>query len=482
MPKSLRSRLLLLVFFLICAAASSSVVMVGLFHQSAGAKTNEAEALAGRACEAISAEYHFLLVGSAKNADQPINAELQNVVGMALRDRPEIEGGIWSASLGNVAYAYPTYDGATSKTDIPTAELGRIGDINSMTSKTERAYSRRYVAPAETLIIVGCPIQGTSNTAWAMTRVHTASGRSYVQLMLGLVSLLVMVVASIVIALRLVLTWSKHITTIERMLNNNDLLDLPQLSTTGERELDQIVVALNEAGKQLTTAKLNAVRQSEQIAQVERLASIGRVTAGVAHELRNPMAAMRLKIENTEGRPERTIAALQFVEEQITRLDRVLHRLLHLASPDYPHVRAVSISEFLASAVEIHKDAASLRGIRFTQSSSIETASFDPAMMLGAIENLILNALVAAPGGGLIEVAASKRGNNLVLTVADNGPGPSQKVADRLFEPFVTDRSSGTGLGLSIVLEVARSHGGTARFMRLHEHTIFEIEIPWLES
>jgi signal transduction histidine kinase len=455
--------------------------MVGLFRQSAGAKTNEAEAFAGRACEAIGAEYQFFSAGNAKKPD-PANLDLEHVVSMALRDRPEIEGGIWSPSVGSVAYAYPTYEGATPKTDVPNAELTRIGDINKMTGQTERPYSHRYVGPTETLIIVGCPIKETSNTAWAMTRVHTTSGRSYIQLMLGLSSLLAMVVAAIVIAMRLVLTWSKHITTIERALSNNDLMELPQLDLTGERELDQIVLALNEAGTQLTVAKQDAVRQSEQIAQVEKLASIGRITAGIAHELRNPMAAMRLKIENTENRPDRMMGALQFVEEQITRLDRLLHRLLHLASPDVPEVRAVAIPEFLAAAIKVHEDAAQLKHIRFNQKSSIENASFDPAKMFGAIENLILNAIAATPQGGVIEVRAEKRGNNLVLTVVDSGPGPSPKVADRLFEPFVTDRPSGTGLGLPIVLEVARAHGGTSRLVRLEEHTIFEIEIPWLES
>jgi signal transduction histidine kinase len=102
--------------------------------------------------------------------------------------------------------------------------------------------------------------------------------------------------------------------------------------------------------------------------------------------------------------------------------------------------------------------------------------------MRRALDNLVLNAVEAAPAGTTIVVAARHDHENLVISVRDEGSGPPAQIRDHLFEPFVTGRADGTGLGLSIVREVAVAHGGTARLGSCQAGTVFEIVAPWRPS
>jgi signal transduction histidine kinase len=102
--------------------------------------------------------------------------------------------------------------------------------------------------------------------------------------------------------------------------------------------------------------------------------------------------------------------------------------------------------------------------------------------MQRALDNLILNAIQNTPAGGRVGVDALYHGDKLLLRVSDTGPGVSEEVRDRLFEPFVTVRPDGTGLGLAIVREIARAHHGDTRLVHGESGATFEIEVPWRPS
>jgi signal transduction histidine kinase len=144
-----------------------------------------------------------------------------------------------------------------------------------------------------------------------MTRVFTLGGRAYRQLLLGLWVLFAAVISATVLLTQLMRIWSRHISGIEKILNAHDIAKLPSLPTTGELELDCIITALNEAGRRLADAHQRAEELARQVSTGERLAAIGRIAAGIAHEIRNPITAMRLKAENAlAGDAERKGQAL----------------------------------------------------------------------------------------------------------------------------------------------------------------------------
>ena len=299
--QSLRSRLMVLIALLGIASLATSALMIGLFYQSASAQAGQAEAQIARACDSIAATYRFYSTQwqgpSTSLQDRALRESLTTVVQTALRDRPGIEGGLWQSEAGAVAYAYPTYQGAGPKIDMPQAELSRIQSVNAIAQAEDRQTSRRYRATTQVLLLTACPLRGPipQLTAWTMTRVATFAGRAYQQLMAGLGVLLAAVVVATILLIRLTVTWSRHVARIENTLQTNDVMRLPVIEATGEKELDQIIGALNLAGRRLADTSDRAEHLARQVASGERLAAIGRVAAGVAHEVRNPIAAMRLK-------------------------------------------------------------------------------------------------------------------------------------------------------------------------------------------
>ena len=488
MLRSLRVRLIVLLLLLSAAALAAGALMVGLFRQSATAQAGQAEAEIGRACDAIAATYRSASrgrEGAAGSSEGVPHRDLSALVEIALRDRPGIEGGIWQGDTGSVAYAFPTYPGSGPKTDVPQAELPRIHAINRAALADDRQTTSRYDASSQILLLTACPLPGAvpGLTAWTMTRVLTFAGSGYRQLMAGLGILLVTVFAATMLLMRLTVTWSRHIGRIETALQAHDVAELPVLPITGERELDRIVTALNEAGRRLVDARRRAEQLARQVTTAERLAVIGRIAAGVAHEIRNPIAAMRLKAENAVvGDSKRKDQALAMILGQIERLDALLRRLLSLTEPEKPRPASVALEPFLASCVAAHTEFARAREITVTSRTDAEKSRFDPEQMRRALDNLILNAIQAAPPRTGILIAARHDAGSLVLSVHDEGCGPPAHIREHLFEPFVTGRADGTGLGLSIVREIAGAHGGIARLGHSQAGTVFEILVPWRPS
>jgi signal transduction histidine kinase len=301
--------------------------------------------------------------------------------------------------------------------------------------------------------------------------------------MTGLGVLLATVLAAAILLTRLTLSWSRHINAIRASLSAHDLAELPTLPLTGERELDQIVSALNDAGVRLAQARERARDLSAKIATGERLAAIGRVAAGVAHEIRNPIAAMQLKAENALAKgDDRYREALSVILEQIGRLDRLLRRLLNVTEPEQAKLQRVNLDALLQSCLAAQHEVAETRAVALSCHSSVESAQLDPQLARRALDNLLLNAIQAAPQDSLVELRAEVAADQLVLSVRDAGAGPPADIQQRLFEPFVTARPEGTGLGLSIVREVADAHGGIARYRRSDSGTIFEMVLPWQPS
>ena len=489
MLQSLRGRLLLLLMLLVVAAIAAGVLMVGLFRQSAVARSGQAQAETGQACDAIAAAYRFYSAGwegpTGDRGAAPLHRDLTTVTQTALRARMGIEGGVWQQGTGPLGYAFPTYQGSGPKTDLPQAELPRIKAINQSALTQDRPVSSRYEAGTQILLMSACPLPGPipGLTAWTMTRVVTFAGTGYQQLMAGLAILLLTVLVAAILLSRITMTWSRHVGQIENVLRTHDVSDLPVLPATGEHELDRIVNALNEVGRRLADARKRADELAGQVTTGERLAAIGRVAAGVAHEIRNPIAAMRLKAENAlAGDSDRKDASLVVILSQIERLDRLLGRLLRATETEKVRPEPVEVGQFIEACASAHADLARLESVTLKCESSVGLASFDVAQMRSALDNLVLNALQAAPPGTAIAITASQTADKLLLSVRDEGPGPPERLRERLFEPFVTGRPEGTGLGLSIVREIAAAHGGTAGMKSGQTGTVFEIEIPWRTS
>ncbi|MGJ5139900.1 sensor histidine kinase [Bradyrhizobium oligotrophicum] len=481
--RSLRSRLSALWLMLAVSGAATAYLLVESFQQSNDARVARAQDLVTRGCRDIADRYQFFVSGwRGAPVDDNLKQDLIPLVQSALAATPGVEGGIWQTETGSLAYAYPTYEGTGPKTDLPAAELSVIKQINSDAQRSGRPSTTKNAGRSQTLVVHACPLRGPLQnvTAWTMTRAAAAEGPAYMHLLIGLIVLAATLLGSAIWLAWILVSWSRRIAMIETALGEpTDNADLPQLPHTGARELDRLVDAVNDAGHRLSTERMRA-------AAAERLAAVGRLSATLAHEIRNPIAAMRLKAENALASPDpaRKAFALEAILQQVARLDALLRDLLAMTQASQPKARPVELDGFLQATIDSHRELAARHGqsLRAIAPSSAHACCFDPAQLRRALDNLILNAIQNTPEGGEIVVAAEIADGRLLFRVTDSGPGIAPGIRDRLFEPFVSTRADGTGLGLAIVREIARAHHGDAQLAPVGTGTSFEISLPWQPS
>jgi signal transduction histidine kinase len=485
---SLRFRLLSLWALSLVACVAVGVLLVQFYRQSTANRVGRAEVEIARACDLIRDRYDFAASRWSQSvpalSDPALRADLTTAISLALERQNEVEGGIWQAETGSLAYAYPTYAGTGLKTDLPPAERAHIAAANLQAVREERPVSLRSAARGQTLLLHACPLPGPIPrlTAWTMTWVEGAPDYARLRLALGvLLGFMVLMTAWLG---RTLLVWARHVGRIETALARAGGVGIPELEPTGERELDRIIGALNEAGVRLEHARRESEELAARVARAERLAGLGRVTAGVAHEIRNPLAAARLQGENgLAGDEERCRAAIVEMLGQINRLDTLVAELLAMTQRVKPELVAVELRSFLENEVASYRPVASARGVTIAVLAEDAAVKLDPGIVGRILGNLLANAIRHAPEGGQVTVAGERSPTVLTITVEDTGNGVAADLKDRLFEPFVTGRAEGTGLGLAIARELADAHGGRLELRRAGgdaagEGALFALVLP----
>jgi len=478
---SARGQLFGLWLLLALSATATAYLFWQFYSLTAARQIAEGQGVAARACLAIGDRYRFYTTGWSASSPEVepavLRADLTAVAASALSRFPGVEGGVWKRSEGALAYAFPTYEGSGSKTDVPAAELPAIQRVNEDALATDLPADRMQQGRSQTLIVHACPLSGplTDLTAWTMTRVYTWAGPAYDRLRWGLALTAFTVVISTVLLAVVLIGWTRRVTGLQQRLGEQGALDLPRLPPTGDLDLDRLVMALNAAGERLQEAR-------HQAGSAERLAAVGRLSAGLAHEIRNPLAAMRLKAENAlaSDDPARSRASLQSTLEQITRLETLLRNLLATTQRKALDVAELDLLALLQRRADLHRELAERKGVtlEILGTSTPIVAGGDDAEISRAVDNLLLNAIEASPPGGKIALSAWREEKSAIIRIQDEGPGVDPSLAPRLFEPFVTGRAEGTGLGLAIVREIARAHDGEARYKLLENGAAFEIELP----
>lgn len=482
--RSLRARLLILWAFSLAACVAAGALLVQISAQSTTAQVQRGEAVVARACDLIRERYAYYVTGWRGPVpsldDAVLRRDLNAAVFLALARQAGVEGGIWQTEAGSLAYAYPTYSGSgtAAKTDVPVAELANIRAANEQASRDEATVARASGSSSQTLLLHACPLPGPIDnlTAWTMARVQAAAAADELRAGLGL--LFVLMAAMSAWLAWLLRGWSRQVGAVEAGLARYADDAPPALPRTGERDLDRIVDALNQAGQRLIEARRRSAELGVRVAAAERLAALGRVAAGVAHEIRNPLAAMRLRAENgLAGDDERRQRALAAVLQQIARLDRLLGELLAMTQRREPTPRPVDLASVLAACRDRHLDQAAAAGVEFVVAHGSGTACLDEALIGRALDNLVANAIQHTPVGGEVVLRAERADGVLRLTVEDAGPGVAPCLRDTLFEPFVTGRADGTGLGLAIARELVEAHGGRLSLVDSERGARFVIEL-----
>ena len=482
--KSLRAQLVFFWVLLFGMCVALAVVMLTLYRSSAGVQVAAARNATEQSCRAIAARY-------AKSSATPPAAEpqvdlLQVLLQLVLIETPHVEGGVWQASGGQLAYAYPTYEGSGVKRDVPAAEQPLIAQMAQLAARMQQPQTDVVRGSREALIVSACPLAAPANdlAAWTMTRTNGGALAAQGSLRAGLGVLLLLVLASGLWLGFILLRGLRHVQRLENRLAQADAHGdaMPELPRTGVRELDRIVDGFNHYRLRFEQGQALVRKAAQQRSRDQRLTALGRMTGSIAHEIRNPIATMRLKAENALATaPERQGAALQVIVVQIDRLDDLVRSLLALVQPVTLLQAEVVLHRWLDERVAASASKAKAAGVHVTlQDGAPAHATFDPVHLARAIDNLLDNAVRHSPRGGHVTLAASQRdAHTLVIRVDDAGPGVPESLQASLFEPFATGRADGTGLGLALAREVALAHGGELHHVPLTPGTRFELELPW---
>ena len=244
-------------------------------------------------------------------------------------------------------------------------------------------------------------------------------------------------------------------------------------------------------GLVITFQDLTDVRAMEETARrQDRLAAVGRVAAGIAHEIRNPLAAMRGSIQvlrdDLDGDPARA-ELMEIVLRESDRLNRIITDFLTYARPRPVALAEVDLREPLRETFALLRHSPEIRAGHVLEESLPEepvTALADEGAVKQVFWNLARNALNAMPEGGTLraEMGSSPHGRARI-TFRDTGRGMSPAQVERLFEPFSSSTTGGTGLGLSIVYQIIRDHGGTINVRSREGHgTTITVELPGKQS
>jgi len=206
----------------------------------------------------------------------------------------------------------------------------------------------------------------------------------------------------------------------------------------------------------------------ERLRLVDRLSALGALSAGMAHEIKNPLGSIMGSIEILESEVQEGDAKREFVEilkKEIQRLSEIVSNHLDLVRTGTPQRELHDLQGIVESVVELTNQQAAKQGVRL----QVDAAGDPPRVMLDgqqvrqAVLNLVINAIQALPRGGQVRVRVEADAQHVRVVVEDDGPGLDEAMLRRAFEPFFTTKEGGTGLGLSIAFQIADQHGGDLR-------------------
>jgi len=390
-----------------------------------------------------------------------------------LRSYPDVEGGFFLDGEP-IGHSFPIYTEPGSALKQPSIEREAV-----LTCLAESRFNRRigrqvFDAGRDLVVVSALAAPSGEPAVWGLKRYLDFNSTSRLIHQFALGGLMLVSLASIGAVLWLSFGMQRGFAAIQAGLVHLRS-DLNYRLPDQHHELSAIVGAINEMAE--SRRKLEADLRRE-----DRLRVMGRVVAGIAHEIRNPLNSIRLIIQVIERRLRRQNAGAEeaaLLTAEIDRLDKLLNSLLVFRADEPGRMYRQPILPILERSMALVRPQVEDRGIVTDLSAVAELeATVDGDHLQQAMMNLLLNAIDAAGRGGHIQVSAQRNDGHVEIDVQDSGPGLGSEEQERLFEAFYTTKSSGTGMGLAVTRTLLEKMGCNILYVGSDPGAHFRILLP----
>ncbi|MFQ6083810.1 MAG: PAS domain-containing sensor histidine kinase [Candidatus Aminicenantia bacterium] len=253
-------------------------------------------------------------------------------------------------------------------------------------------------------------------------------------------------------------------------------------------EISDLAHNFNKMSSQLLQSREKIEETNKKLIQAEKLASIGRISTGIAHEIRNPLTSVKLNIQKIADSPlleEIEKEHLEIAQEGINQIDKIVKDILDFARVSQLNLDRFSIEQIMEESLKIVSNAINEKKIIIEKEShpNLPHVLVDGDKLRQVFLNILLNSIDAVSEGGKIIIGLSllsdKNSKKIRVIINDNGCGIPEKDLENIFEPFFTTKSSGTGLGLANARKIIDQHNSSIKaFSQTGKGTTFEIIIP----
>lgn len=244
-------------------------------------------------------------------------------------------------------------------------------------------------------------------------------------------------------------------------------------------EVGELSETFNNLSYELNAYRKKMEESYKQMLRTEKLTALGRLSAGLAHELRNPLTSIRTLFQTFKDNPSLTRDDMEIVLLAADQMNDLLTKFLRFARSDEFNLSDVYINSVIKQVLNLTQFQIKNQSVKVSLNlSKLPPIKADRAMLQQALLNLVLNAVEAMPDGGTLTISSKMENSSAVVSIGDTGSGIPEEIKNKIFDPFFTTKNDGTGLGLSIVYNIASIHNGEISFESNGKGTTFTLEIP----
>ncbi len=259
---------------------------------------------------------------------------------------------------------------------------------------------------------------------------------------------------------------------------------LSQMERNQRMRYEESLLRLDESHRKLKEQTDILFQTEEQLRRADRLSALGELSAGMAHEIRNPLGSIKGAVEILKDDYQPADDKYEFIQillKETDRLNHIVQEFLGFAQPKQPDFRQADLNGDLESVLILTAQEAKKAGVVVEKKLDprIGLRRLDAGLLKQAFLNLVLNAIQAMEKGGVLRIESMLRGDNVEVSIADSGSGITEENKKKLFSPFFTTKKSGTGLGLAITYRIVENHRGTIDVESIPgKGTTFTVRIP----